>query len=43
MRGRVFYGWVIVAVTAIATTLVCYYLFEGYLQVLLPRGRWTDY
>ena len=36
-------GWVIVAVTAIATTLVCYYLFEGYLQVLLPRGRWTDF
>ena len=36
-------GWVIVAVTAIVTTVVCYYLFEGYLQVLLPRGRWTDF
>ena len=36
-------GWAIVAVTALATTEVCYYLFEGYLQVLLPRGRWTDF
>lgn len=36
-------GWTIVAVTAIVTTVVCYYLFEGYLQVLLPRGRWTDF
>jgi hypothetical protein len=33
----------IVAVTAIVTTVICYYLFEGYLQVLLPRGRWTDF
>ena len=36
-------GWAIVAATAIVTTLICYYLFEGYLQVLLPRGRWTDF
>lgn len=36
-------GWATVAVTALATTIVCYYLFEGYLQVLLPRGRWTDF
>jgi hypothetical protein len=36
-------AWVIVAVTALATTLVTYELFEGYLQVLLPRGRWTDF
>ena len=36
-------GWAVVAATAIATTLVSYYLFEGYLQVLLPRGRWTDF
>lgn len=27
------------AVTAAAT----YYVFEGYLQVLLPRGSWTDF
>jgi hypothetical protein len=36
-------SWAIVAATAIVTTVVCYYLFEGYLQVLLPRGRWTDF
>jgi hypothetical protein len=36
-------GWAIVAVTALLTTLVTYYLFDAYLQVLLPRGRWTDF
>lgn len=36
-------GWAVVAATALITTLVSYYLFEGYLQVLLPRGRWTDF
>lgn len=36
-------GWAVVAATAIVTTAVSYYLFEGYLQVLLPRGRWTDF
>jgi putative tricarboxylic transport membrane protein len=36
-------GWVIVAATALITTLVSYVLFEHYLQVLLPRGRWTDF
>ena len=36
-------GWAIVAATAIVTTVVCYYLFEGYLLVLLPRGRWTGF
>jgi hypothetical protein len=34
-------GWAIVAATALITTVVSYYLFEGYLHVLLPRGRWT--
>jgi len=42
-RPRGTKGWVIVAVTAILTTAICYYLFEGYLLVLLPRGRWTDF
>jgi hypothetical protein len=36
-------GWALVGATALVTTLACYYLFEGYLQVLLPRGRWTDF
>jgi len=29
--------------TALVTTLVAYYLFNHYLLVLLPRGRWTDF
>ena len=36
-------AWIVVAVSAFLTTLVSYYLFERYLQVLLPRGRWTDF
>jgi hypothetical protein len=36
-------AWVVVAVSALVTTAVSYYLFERYLQVLLPRGRWTDF
>jgi len=34
---------VIVAITALVTTVVIYILFENYLAVLLPRGRWTDF
>lgn len=36
-------GWAVVAATALVTTVVSYVLFERYLQVLLPRGRWTDF
>jgi hypothetical protein len=36
-------GWIVIAVTALVTTAVCYIVFERYLQVLLPRGRWTDF
>jgi hypothetical protein len=36
-------GWLVVGATAFLTTLVSYVLFERYLQVLLPRGRWTDF
>jgi len=36
-------GWLVVGATAFLTTLVSYILFERYLQVLLPRGRWTDF
>jgi hypothetical protein len=35
--------WAMVAVTAIVTTLLTYVVFENYLTVLLPRGRWTDF
>ncbi|HTK13767.1 MAG TPA: tripartite tricarboxylate transporter TctB family protein [Xanthobacteraceae bacterium] len=33
--------WALVAIVALATTLVCFYVFEDYLSVLLPRGRWS--
>ena len=36
-------GWLVVGVTALVTTAASYVLFERYLQVLLPRGRWTDF
>jgi hypothetical protein len=35
--------WIVVGVTALATTAVTYIVFEHYLHVLLPRGRWTDF
>ena len=35
--------WLRVAGLALGTTLVTYYVFEHYLTVLLPRGRWTDF
>lgn len=36
-------GWAVVLATALITTLVTHALFERYLSVLLPRGRWTDF
>ena len=35
--------WFVVGVVALVTTVVGYFLFERYLLVLLPRGRWTDF
>lgn len=35
--------WTVVLVSALATTAVTYVVFEHYLSVLLPRGRWTDW
>ncbi len=35
--------WLLIAVVALATTIVTYYVFETFLLVLLPRGRWTDF
>ncbi len=35
--------WTVVLVSALATTTVTYFVFEHYLSVLLPRGRWTDW
>jgi putative tricarboxylic transport membrane protein len=39
-RGR---RWAFVLAVALGTTLATYYVFEGYLSVLLPRGRLTGF
>jgi putative tricarboxylic transport membrane protein len=36
-------SWGRVLLVAGITTVVVYYVFERYLTVLLPRGRWTDF
>ena len=36
-------AWLVIGVTALVTTLVTYLVFETYLNVLLPRGRWTGF
>jgi hypothetical protein len=33
--------WLLAVAVAVATSLVCYYVFEDYLSVLLPRGTWS--
>lgn len=33
--------WALAVVVALATSAICYFVFEGYLSVLLPRGRWS--
>jgi hypothetical protein len=35
--------WALVMVIALVTALGSFYVFEGYLSVLLPRGRLTDF
>jgi hypothetical protein len=35
--------WVQILVLALVATLVTYFVFERYLLVLLPRGRWTGF
>jgi len=35
--------WLVVAGVALVTTVIAYFVFERYLLVLLPRGRWTDF
>ena len=36
-------GFTLVAAVALGTMLATYYVFEGYLNVLLPRGRLTGF
>jgi hypothetical protein len=35
-------SWIRVGLVASITTVVVYYVFERYLTVLMPRGRWTN-
>ena len=35
--------WIVVFVVALVAIVVIYLAFESYLQVLLPRGRWTGF
>lgn len=35
--------WLRPPAVGLATALACYLVFERYLSVLLPRGRWTDF
>jgi putative tricarboxylic transport membrane protein len=36
-------GWLRAAAVALIATAVVYFVFERYLFVLLPRGRWTGF
>jgi putative tricarboxylic transport membrane protein len=42
-RPRTRLQWLRPPAVGIATALACYLVFERYLSVLLPRGRWTDF
>jgi hypothetical protein len=33
--------WALVVLVSIVVSLACFYIFEDYLSVLLPRGTWT--
>jgi hypothetical protein len=33
--------WALVVLIAVATSVLCHFIFEDYLSVLLPRGIWT--
>jgi hypothetical protein len=35
-------NWLLAIAVAVATSLVCHYVFETYLSVLLPRGTWSQ-
>ena len=42
-RPRAAARWALIAAVALVATGVVYYVFEHYLHVLLPRGRWTGF
>lgn len=35
--------WAVVILSALATAVITYIVFQHYLSVLLPRGKWTDW
>ena len=35
--------WIVLLAVALGTTVLTYLVFERYLSVLLPRGRWTGF
>jgi putative tricarboxylic transport membrane protein len=42
-RPRTLRQWALLSVIAVATSAVTFLVFDQYLSVLLPRGRWTDW
>jgi putative tricarboxylic transport membrane protein len=42
-RPRTAWQWMVLAIIAVATSAVTYLVFDQYLSVLLPRGRWTGW
>ena len=36
-------GWIVVLIVAAVTSFATFHLFQDYLAVLLPRGRWTAF
>lgn len=36
-------GWIVMVVIAAVTSFLTFHVFQDYLSVLLPRGRWTDF
>jgi hypothetical protein len=36
-------AWIGLVIVAVLTSAVTYYVFDQYLSVLLPRGRWTGW
>ena len=33
--------WLLAVAVAVGTSLICHFVFEDYLSVLLPRGTWS--
>ncbi len=42
-RPRTAWQWLMLAILAVGTAAVTYLVFDQYLSVLLPRGRWTGW